>query len=83
MISQTLNRTTIISTLTTIKQSDPPRTVLVSNQENMFMMGLSIQSIDISFLANLSATPKYFDVHLNIIEITNGLVTGNDTVGLE
>lgn len=83
MISQTLNRTTIISTLTTIKQSDPPLTVLVPNKENMFMMGFSIQSIDITFLANLSATPKYFDVHLDIHEIINGMLIRKETVGLE
>lgn len=83
MISQTLNRTTIISTLSTIKQSDPPLTVLVPNKENMFMMGFSIQSIDITFLANLSATPKYFDVSLNIYEITSGMLTGHEAVGLE
>jgi hypothetical protein len=40
MILETLNRTSISSDLTTVKQSDPPLATLTPNKENMFAFGI-------------------------------------------
>jgi hypothetical protein len=73
MISNTLNRTSISSTLTTTKQSNPPLATLVPNKETMFMLGFEIQSLDLTYLANLTQTPQFFEVKTNIVEIKNGI----------
>ena len=72
MIASTLNRSTITSTITTFKQSNPPLAMLVSGKENMFMFSVSIQSLDLTFLANLSASTQYFDVEMNILTLVSG-----------
>lgn len=72
MIASTLNRSTITSTTTTVKQSTPPLATLVAGEENMFMFSVSIQSLDLTFLANLSAPTRYFDVEMNILKLVDG-----------
>jgi hypothetical protein len=75
MIIDTLDRVTITSTLVTIKQSNPPLARLIPSSEHMFMMGLSIQSTDLSFLADLNHGPQYFSLRMKIIEINYGIPT--------
>lgn len=72
MIASTLNRSTITSTITTVKQSNPPLATLIAGEENMFMFSVSIQSLDLTFLANLSAPVQYFDVEMNILKLVDG-----------
>ncbi len=62
MISDTLNRTSISSSLTTNKLSDPPFATLVPGNDTMFMFGLQIQSFDVTFQADLTNGPQYFYV---------------------
>jgi hypothetical protein len=67
MISETMKRETINSSLVTLKQSDPPLTSLVPGKEGMFMLALNVQSIDLSFQANLAEGPQYFSFQMAII----------------
>lgn len=62
MISDTLNRTSITSSLTTNKKSDPPYGALIPGNDSMFMFGLQILSFDLTFQADLTNGPQYFDV---------------------
>lgn len=62
MISDTLNRTTIASSVQTIKQSDPTLSILKNNKEGMFMFGISVQSTDVSLNLDLSQEKRFFDL---------------------
>ena len=53
MIGDTLNRTSITSTLVTSKLSDPPLATLIPESENMFMMGVAVKSYDFLYQADL------------------------------
>ena len=75
MILDTLDRVAITSSLITTKQSDPPLATLISSSEHMFMMGFSIQSIDLSYLCDLNHGPQYFSLQMKMIEINLGIPT--------
>ena len=75
MITDTLNRTSITSSLTITKSADPPLSALTTGQENMFMFSVSIQSYDFMYLANLSDPIQYFDVRLSLYHFENGWLT--------
>jgi hypothetical protein len=62
MVLDTLDRSSISSSLTVTKQSSPPLATLVPGEDNMFMLGLSIQSTDLTFSADLNNGPQYFSV---------------------
>lgn len=75
MILDTLDRVAITSSLITTKQSDPPLATLIPSSEHMFMMGFSIQSIDLSYLCDLNHGPQYFSLQMKMIEINLGIPT--------
>jgi hypothetical protein len=75
MIADTLNRTSITSSLTTNKQSDPPFATLVPGNDTMFMFGLQIISFDLSFQPDLNNGPQYFNVEMKIFSVQNGVFT--------
>lgn len=83
MIADTLNRTTIASTLQTIKQSDPPLSTLRTDKENMFMFGVTIQSTDTIFTADLAGDQRLFDIYFVIVKTTSGAVADTNIIPLE
>ena len=54
MISETINRTAISFTLNSKASGDPTPYNLTANNENRFMFGVQIQSMDLSLFYNLS-----------------------------
>ena len=66
MISDTLNRTAITSSLNNEKSNNPPFYNLIANAENNFMFGINIQPMDVSFYVDLATGPRYFDIVMNI-----------------
>lgn len=62
MISETINRTAISYTLNAKAAGDPTPFTLTANNENKFMFGLQIQSMDLTFFYNLSQANRYFDL---------------------
>lgn len=83
MISDTLNRIAITSNLQTVKQNDPPLSVMKANKEGKFMFGLTIQSNDLGYNAELGTGPRYFDVGLAIIKTENGAMGGMTFLSME
>lgn len=75
MITDTLNRTSITSSKTTTKNSDPPLSTLTTGEENMLMFSLSIQSYDFMYVANLSDPIQYFDVRMYLYHFVDGWLT--------
>jgi hypothetical protein len=75
MVLDTLDRVTITSSLITKKQSDPPLATIVPSSDNMFMMGFSIHSLDLSYLADLNHGPQYFSLQMKMIQINFGVPT--------
>ena len=67
MVADTVNRVSITSSLVTNKQSNHPLFSLNPGKEDMFMLGLSIQSIDLSFLADLNKGPQYFTLQMRTV----------------
>jgi hypothetical protein len=74
MIADTLSRVTITSSLLTLKRQDPLLSYLIPGNENMFMLGLSIQSLDLSYLANLVEEPQFFSLQMRIYQLNYGVV---------
>lgn len=75
MVADTLQRTTINSSMVTQKNSNPPLTTLKPGRDSMFMLGFSVQSLDLSFLADLNHGPQYFTITISTIKIVSGIVT--------
>lgn len=83
MVSDTLQRVSITSSLTSTKQADPPYAALKVGRQEMFMMGFQIQSLDLSFQADLSSGPQYFSVAMILIEIRGGVFANRTRIELE
>lgn len=62
MISETINKTAITSSVNVLTMSDPPATNLIANEEKMFMFGIQIQSTDLSFNYDFNGPRRYFDI---------------------
>ncbi len=62
MISETINRTAITSSVNTLTTNYPPAYNLTANADNMFMFGIQIQSTDLSFFYDANGPRRYFDV---------------------
>ena len=46
----------------------------MTGEQDMFMFGLSIQSLDRTFTANLSRDSKIFDITMRVIVSLDGVV---------
>ena len=62
MISETINRTAISSSLNALINYDPSPYNLTTNADNMFMFGIQIQSNDLSLNYDFNGPRRYFDV---------------------
>jgi len=69
MITETLHKTAISSTLSEYKSTDPPFYNLTTDPKSNFMFGILIQSRDLSFNVDLNNGPRYFDVSLLVYDI--------------
>lgn len=69
MISETINRTAISYTLNAKATGDPTGYNLTVNKENMFMFGVQIQSMDLSFFYDFNAPKRYFDLKVEQLEL--------------
>jgi hypothetical protein len=67
MIVDTLNRTSITSSFTVTKQSDPPLATLVPGEDNMFMLGFQIQAYEASFTVDIVNGPLFFTVGMVVV----------------
>jgi len=74
MISETLNKTAISSTLSEYKSSDPPFYNLTTDPKSNFMFGILIQPKDMSFNVDLNNGPRYFDVSLLVYSVQYSVV---------
>jgi uncharacterized membrane protein len=83
MISDTLNRTSIASTLQTIKQKDPALSVLTTNKNSMFMFGISVQTIDMAFTADLGSGSRFFDIYFIVTQTIYGALSNVNIIPLE
>lgn len=83
MISDTLNRTSITSNLTTKKQLDPSLSIFKTGSDDIFMFSLIIQSFDKSYTANLSQIPRIFSFTAGLLTLNNGKLAGMNKTKLE
>lgn len=74
MISETINRTAITSTVNALTTSNPPAINLTANADNMFMFGIQIQSTDLSFFYDINGPRRYFDVTAIQIALNYGIL---------
>jgi len=80
MITETINRTAIDSTVNVIKSNNPPAFNLTANAESMFMLGVQIESQDLSFYYNMSGDRRYFDVFVMQYTIQYGVITNQTLI---
>ena len=78
MISQTLNRTAITSSLNVITSSDPTAYNLTSNADNMFMFGIQIQSTVLNFFYDINCPRRYFEVNVISVALKYGVIESVD-----
>jgi hypothetical protein len=64
MISETVNRTAITSSLNVVTSSNPTAYNLTNNADNMFMFGLQIRSYDLKFFYDMNAPRRYFNIEM-------------------
>ena len=76
MITDTLNKTAITSSLNIEKSNNPTLYNLITNADNNFMFGINIQPMDVSFYVNLATGPRYFDIIIRTLHFQNGLLAG-------
>ena len=74
MISETINRTAITSTVNALTTSNPPAYNLTANTDNMFMFGIQIQSTDLSFFYDINGPRRYFDVTVVHFALNYGII---------
>ena len=74
MITDTLNKTAISSSLNVQKSNDPTFYNLIADSDHNFMFGISIQPMDLSFTVNLATGPRYFDVTLETYHVQSGVI---------
>ena len=72
MIIDTLNKTSINSTLNVKKSNNPSFYNIKADAKNMFMFGVKIQSINLALTLNLGSGPRYFDIVFKSFNVTNG-----------
>ena len=80
MISETLNRTAITSSLNVITSSDPTAYNLTSNADSMFMFGIQIQSTDLTFFYDMNGPMRYFDVTVVSGALKYGVIESVDSI---
>lgn len=74
MIIDTLKRTAITSSLNVQKSSDPTYYELKTDPEKMFMFGVVLQPLHISFIVDIANGPRYFDISMYLTHMKAGIV---------
>ena len=62
MISETIHKTAITSSLNSLINSSPSAYNLTTNVDNMFMFGVQIQSTNLLFSYDFNGPRRYFDI---------------------
>lgn len=75
MISQTLNKTAITSSLNARIESNPSAYNLTINAENMIMFGIQLQSVDLAFNYDFNGPRRYFDLVAHRYLLSYGMAT--------
>jgi hypothetical protein len=79
-IAETINRTSITSTLVINKELDPTYAALSPGKENMFMLGVSLKSMYGNYIPELNNGPSYFTFNIIVLSLNHGKMTFTEKV---
>jgi hypothetical protein len=74
MISETVNRTAITSSLNVVTSSNPTAYNLTNNADSMFMFGVNIRSYDQQFFYDMTAARRYFNIDVLSLGLNYGVI---------